>query len=156
MQCFPIGLYTDSISGVIKRAKVLTMPITDTSFKEGNTASMQHGARSYLARTEAGKPITGGMAAIERSILIEVETDGARGRVEKQAARFAAAAEMYWQWMQESPENFHSGLKAWGWLAGAEIRAWRDFAALRDDDGGNAEASKILASYKVVDDDNRD
>ena len=93
------------------------------------------------------------MAEIERSVLIEVETDGPRGRVSKQAGRFAAAAEMLWGWMQESPENFDSGLKVWGWLAGAEIRAWRDFAALRDDDDGNSEAAQILASYKVTGDD---
>jgi len=126
----------------------------DGQFETGNTASFTHGARSYLARTEAGKPITVGMAEIERSVLIEVETDGARGRVSKQACRFGAAAELLWQWMQESSENFHSGLKVWGWLAGAEIRAWRDFAALHDDDNGNSEAAQILASYKVTGDDN--
>lgn len=102
-------------------------------FEQGNGAAIRHGAQSYLARTAAGKPITIGMAEIEHSILIEVETDGPRARVSKQACRFAAAAEMYWHWMQESPENFHSGLKVWGWLAGAEVRAWRDWAALQDE-----------------------
>lgn len=103
----------------------------DGQFSLGNVAAMTHGARSYLARTEQGKPITVGMSEIERSIVIEVETDGPRARVSKQACRFAAAAEMLWQWMQESSENFHSGLRVWGWLAGAEIRAWRDWAALQ-------------------------
>lgn len=121
-------------------------------FQEGNTTALKHGARAYLTRTEAGKPITVGMAEIERSVFLEVETDGARGRVSKQACRFAAAAEMLWQWMQESPENFHSGLKAWGWLAGAEIRAWRDYAALpAHDDGG----SDVLAAYRMSGDGTR-
>lgn len=122
-------------------------------FQGDNLAAATHGARAYLSRTEAGKPITIGMAEIERSILIEVETDGARGRVSKQACRFAAAAEMLWAWMQESPENFHKGLKWWGWLAGAEIRAWRDFAALPLHDDTTTEAARILAAYRVTDND---
>lgn len=125
----------------------------DGQFEPGNIAAVTHGARSYLTRTEAGAVITVGMSEIERSILIEVETDGARGRVSKQACRFAAAAEMMWGWMQESPENFHSGLKTWGWLAGAEVRAWRDFAALPLHDDATTEAARIIAVYKVTDDD---
>lgn len=116
-------------------------------FEQGNTAAVTHGAQSYLARTEQGKPITIGMSEIERSILIEVETDGPRGRVSKQACRFGSAAEMLWQWMQESPENFHGGLRAWGWLAGAEVRAWRDWAALAEHDPDD-EAARVLAAVR--------
>lgn len=134
------------------------MPKTSTSFDDGNQAATKHGARSYLDRTKDDRPITADMAALERSVLLTVATDGPKARVEKQAARFAVASELVWARLTTEPdaENAVTWLKLWGWLSASEIRAWRDHASLPDADAGDREASKILASYKVTDDDKQD
>ena len=114
--------------------------LSDKQIEQRRQAKTKHGAHSYLARTKAGQSITVSMAEVERSILLEVETDGPRDRVRKQAIRFGAAAEMLWGNMQTSPEAFDAGLTKWGWLAGAEIRAWRDWHAL----GGKGDGGDTL------------
>jgi len=89
------------------------------------------GAYGYLARTKDGRPIPNDLALIESQIIEEVEMDGPLMRIKKQAIRFATASEILWGHMMSEKESFRKGLRHWGWLAGAEIRAWREYETLR-------------------------
>lgn len=89
------------------------------------------GAYGYLARTKDGRPIPNDLALIESQIIEEVEIDGSLMRIKKQAIRFATASEILWAHMMSEKDAFKKGLRHWGWLAGAEIRAWREYETLR-------------------------
>lgn len=104
----------------------------------------KHGAFGYLNRTEAGEPIPVTLALVESQVLADIERDGPRERVRKQAARLGIAAELLWSYMQVNEAQFFAGLKHWGWLAGAEVRAWRDYGAMDDGDTDAKDAKSIL------------
>lgn len=89
------------------------------------------GAYGYLARTEDGRKIPSDLALVESQVVVEVELDGPLARIRKQAIRLGTAAELLWGHMMTGRESFEKGLRHWGWLAGAEIRAWREYEALR-------------------------
>lgn len=86
---------------------------------------------------------------MESAVIADVQADGPLARVEKAAVRFGTAAELLWGHMQTSPEAFKSGLSQWGWLQGAEVRAWRDWQALQKaGQGGDEEARRVLEAVK--------
>ncbi len=119
----------------------MTKKLTDAEHWQRREAAKTHGAFSYLARTKDGERITADMALVESQVIAEVESDGPRSRVRKQAIRFATAADLLWGHMLTGPEAFMAGLTKWGWLAGAEIRAWlneREMKDKGDDDGAGA------------------
>ncbi len=108
----------------------------------------KHGAFSYLARTEAGEPIPATLALVESQVLADIERDGPRERIRKQAARLGAASEMLWGFMLVNEKQFKAGLKHFGWLAGAEVRAWRDYYALEGAGDTPTGAAEVLESLK--------
>jgi hypothetical protein len=116
-------------------------------------ASRTHGAHSYLARTGegGGGEITAAMALVESAVMTRHTEGGARGMVETSALRFEVASELLWRHMQTSREAFDAGLKAWGWLQGAAVRAWRDLAALPSDEETRVSAAKVLESLDHAD-----
>ncbi len=121
--------------------------LSEAGLEQHRQAPTTHGAYSYMSRTKTGAPITLTMAEVERSILLEVETDGPRERIRKQAIRFGVAAELLWGHMQTSAEAFDSCLHAFTWLAGAEIRAWRDWHAMGGK-GDGLSAADVLDAMK--------
>ena len=110
--------------------------------------NMRHGAFGYLNRTIAGDKIPADLALVESQVVVEVGNDGPLGRIRKQAVRLAAAGELLWAYMQGGPEAFSKGLKQWGWLAGAEVRAWREHEALRNSGAADDDAVQVLEAVK--------
>jgi len=121
--------------------------LSDAQLEQRRTAAKTHGAFSYLARTEDGDRITADMGLVESAVVAEVEAAGPRARVRKQAIRFATAADLLWGHMLTGPEEFVAGLTKWGWLAGAEIRAWLNERALKDS-GDEGDAGAVLEAVK--------
>lgn len=119
----------------------------DGRFTEGNTAALKHGARSYLARTEAGKPITVGLSEVERSVLEDLRANGPRGAIESILIRNKTANDLIWAAMGESPDQFASLLKMFCYTANNVVRAARDLAALDKQDGGIS-AGDVLEGLK--------
>jgi hypothetical protein len=119
--------------------------------KERDEAQFQgarkHGAFSYLNRTRDNKPIPKDLAFIESQVIEDIDQDGPLLRIKKQASRLATAAELLWGYMASSPDNFRKGLKQWGWLAGAEIRAWRDYEAMAKSTDDDVITAKVLEAY---------
>ena len=48
---------------------------------------------------------------------------------------------------QISPNNFRKGLKQWGWLADAEIRASCDYKAMTKSIDDNVITARVLQDY---------
>ena len=101
-------------------------PITKADPRSRNPR--KSGAYGYLARTKDGREIPSDLALIESQVIEEVELDGPLMRIKKQAIRLATASEILWGYMNTEREAFDKGLRHWGWLVGAEIRAWRSRA----------------------------
>jgi hypothetical protein len=122
--------------------------LSQAEIEQRRAASRTHGAHSYLARTgeQGGGAITADMGMVESAVFARHDDGGARGMVETSALRFETAAELLWRHMQTSREAFDAGLKTWGWLQGAAVRAWRDLAALPSDDDERISAAKVLES----------
>jgi len=108
------------------------------------------GAYGYLARTKDGRPIPNDLALIESQVIEEVELDGPLMRIKKQAIRLGTASELLWGYMMNEKDAFKKGLRHWGWLVGAEIRAWREYETLRrSSDDGVLDYEKILEKRDV-------
>ena len=127
---------------------------TDSKQPPGRSLNAtRHGAFSYLNRTKKGEKIPRDLALVESAVAVEVEEDGPLGRIRKQAVRLATASELLWFYMASGPEAFSTGLRQWGWLAGAEIRAWREHEALRnsgaadDEDADDASEGDIIINW---------
>ena len=89
------------------------------------------GAYGYLARTKDGREIPSDLALVESQVIDEVEVDGPLMRIKKQAIRLGTASEILYGYMMTGRDAFKKGLRHWGWLVGAEIRAWREYETLR-------------------------
>jgi hypothetical protein len=48
---------------------------------------------------------------------------------------------------QVSPNIFRKGLKQWGWLAGAAIKAWRDYEELTRSTDDDVITARVLVAY---------
>jgi hypothetical protein len=122
--------------------------LSEAQVEQRRQAPTTHGAHSYLARTEAGALVTADMQLGESLVLKRFDEVGPRGMVEKNALRFEAAAELLWGHMMTSREAFDAGLKTWGWLASAAVRAWRDHGALTGKGEDAPDAARVLEGLK--------
>ncbi len=107
-----------------------------------------HGAHAYLRRTAAGERITHDLRLVESAVVQQAEEDGPASRMFQAAVRLGTASELLWAYMGQSADKFRKGLKQYGWLAGAEVRAWDRYAKLRQaEDGDDVLAAKVLEAY---------
>lgn len=116
----------------MSKPKVTSSP--DSSIPQADPRSRnprKSGAYGYLARTKDGREIPSDLALVESQVIEEVEMDGPLMRIKKQAIRLATASEILWGYMLGEKGAFEKGLRHWGWLVGAEIRAWREYETLR-------------------------
>ena len=110
--------------------------------------SRKHGAHGYLRRTAAGESITHDLRLVESAVVQQAEEDGPASRMFQAAVRLGTASELLWAYMGQSADKFRKGLKQYGWLAGAEVRAWDRYAKLRQaEDGDDVLAAGVLEAY---------
>ena len=107
-----------------------------------------HGAHAYLRRTAAGERITHDLRLVESAVVQQAEEDGPASRMFQAAVRLGTSSELLWAYMGQSADKFRKGLKQYGWLAGAEVRAWDRYAKLRQaEDGDDVLAARVLEAY---------
>ena len=114
-----------------------------------------HGAHAYLRRTAAGERITHDLRLVESAVVQQAEEDGPASRMFQAAVRLGTASELLWAYMGQSADKFKKGLKQYGWLAGAEVRAWDRYAKLRQSEDTDDVATKRVPEVYSNDDNNR-
>ena len=129
---------------------------TDGKQPSGRSLNAQkHGAHGYLKRTKEGDRITHDLRLVESAVVQQAEEDGPASRMFQAAVRLGTAGELLWSYMAQSADSFKKGLKQFGWLAGAEVRAWDRYAKLRQSEDSDDVATRRVLQVYTDGDDNR-
>ena len=93
----------------------------------------RHGAYSYLNRVKNDQPIPESLSLVESAVQRELLEGGALNLMRANVIRLQTSADLLWSYMKSSSDNFHSGLRSFGWLTNASIRALEKLAVLEKD-----------------------
>ena len=102
------------------------------------TANLKHGGEGAVARIRDGDKFIGLARKAELAVYDELSEGGRYCLLVRNAARFQAAADLFWGALMGAAEDgnlgqFHGYVKTWGWLNGAANRAWRE---VREEEAG--------------------
>lgn len=121
--------------------------------RPGNDSAQKHGGEAALARIKAGDALTGPAREAELAVTDELNTNGRRSLVVRNATRLQAACDLFWQAVTGAAERqdlqaLDRYVARFGWLASASLRAWAQVAAEEKEFGRSLDYEAILAQQE--------
>lgn len=121
--------------------------------RPGNGNAVKHGGEAALDRIKAGDALTGPAREAELAVTDELNTNGRRSLVVRNATRLQAACDLFWQAVTGAAERqdlqaLDRYVARFGWLAGASLRAWAQVAAEEKEAGQALDYERILAQQE--------
>ena len=112
----------------------------------------EHGGYGAALKLTKGEPLVGLAREAELAVYAEVETQGRRAVVVRNAARLQAACDLFWNAVSKSAQDgdlqaLDRYIARFGWLASASLRAWAQVKTESQADDGPS-AAQVLDSMR--------
>lgn len=117
--------------------------------RPNNNSATKHGGEAALDRIKAGEALTGPAREAELSVTDELNTNGRRSLVVRNAVRLQAVADLFWAAVNGAAERqdlqaLDRYVARFGWLASASLRAWAQVAQEEKEAGQALDYERIL------------